>query len=201
MIEAIIIFGKGVQPDGTLPSLVEHELRYAALQCWRQPIQAIICSGDYWGLADKPNNTSEAEAMAGFVRRFVPATVTVLAETQSKDTIGNLLYSKQLIDQHGWKSLLLLSSVDHLPRIHYLAEHIFDHSYELSYHGHQHHLTAQQYLHSLSYERFARWYARWFFHRFQQHDFTDWQQHHFMYRPNLVLSLAKLTVHSRPIHR
>lgn len=201
MIEVIIILGKGIKTDGSLPTLVQHELKYAASRCHLQPIKAIVCSGDYWGLINKPSGQSEAALMADFIRPLLPPAVQLIAEEQSRDTISNLFFCKQILDKHQWQHILILSSADHLSRIQYLAEQVFGPEYSLAYHGHQHSYTLRQYLHTLRYERMARWYARWFFYRLAHHPTEPWQQYHFMYHPNLALTLAKFLIRSRPIHR
>lgn len=201
MLEVIIILGKGIKAGGSLPTLVQHELQYVASLCYTQTIKAIICSGDYWGLQDKPGTQSEAELMAAAIRSLLPPEVMIIPENRSKDTIGSLLYCKEILDQLGYRRVLIMSSADHLPRIQYIAEQVFGQEYELDYHGHQHTYSWRQYLHTLRYERLAHWYARWFFYRLAHHSLEQWQQYHFMYHPNLALTLAKFLIRSRPIHR
>ena len=189
MIEAIVILG----------NLVRHELDYAIRLYGQQPIQAVICSGQYWGLAVNPSHATEASVMCQYLQPHLPAAVQLIAEDQSKDTIGNLLYTKALLDEQPWRHILILASVDHLPRIQYIAEHVFGHDYALSYHGHQHSYTVRQYLHLVRYERLAWWYARWFFYRLAHHPDTPWQQYHFMYHPNLRQRVVRRMIR-RPVY-
>lgn len=204
MIEVILILGKGVQADGSLPDIVQHEIQYAAQLCRQQPIRAILFSGDHWGLATSASIVPEAEAMRRFYKTAtigkIPAQVAVLCETQAKDTIGNLLFSKALLDERPWRHLLMLAAAEHLPRVQYIAEQVFGHDYELQYHGHQHVYTLRQYLHTKRYERLARWYAQWFFYRLGQHPTADWQRYHFMYHPNWLARVLARVVR-RPVHR
>ncbi len=200
MIEVIIILGKGVKADGSLPAVVQHEIQYAAQLCQLQPIPAIILAGDYWGLLSSGSVIAEAEVMRRWALGKIPPQTEVICETQSRDTIGNLLFSKDILEQRGWRNVLILSSADHLPRVQYIAEHVFGHDYELSYHGHQHSYTLRQYLHTLRYERLARWYAHWFFYRLAHHPPEQWQQYHFMYHSNIMLHVARRII-QRPVHR
>lgn len=191
-VEVVIVLGKGILPNGTLPSTVRHELDYAL-----RLNKPIICSGGQWGLSLKPSHLAEATVMTNYLQH--PA----LLETQSKDTIGNLLLSKQLVDQYGWKTIEIVSSVEHMARVQVIAERVFHHGYHLQYHGHDHLMTAGQYLHSRRYELLAKLYDRWILRKLPEqvdHPLQWLEEHHFMYSENSLLHLAK-TLANRPAHR
>ncbi len=191
-VEVIVVLGKGLLPDGSLPGIVRHELDYAL-----RLDRPILCSGGQWGLLLNPPATAEANVMASYLQR------PVFVETESKDTIGNLLLSKQLIDQHGWKTVEIISSAEHLARVQLIAERVFNHGYQLQYHGHEHLMTARQYLHSRRYEWVAKLYARWILRKLPDHldhPLLWLKQHHFMYSENSLLHLAKAFA-NRPTHR
>lgn len=191
-VEVVIVLGKGVLPNGTLASTVRHELDYAASLG-----KPIICSGGHWGLTLNPPPLPEATAMAQYLQQ--PS----LTEPWSRDTIGNLLLSKFIVDQHGWKTIEIVSSIEHLARVQLIAEKVFHHGYHLQYHGHNHAMTVRQYLHARRYEWLAKRFDRWLLRKLPEQLDHPWEwlvQHHFMYSDNGLLNLAK-SVANRPTHR
>ena len=191
-VEVVVVLGKGILPNGTLPSTVRHELAYAS-----QRNLPIICSGGQWGLLLNPTTISEADVMAHYLQQ------PVFTETISKDTIGNLLLSKYIIDQHGWKTIEIVTSAEHLGRVQFIAEKVFHRGYHLQYHGHDHAMTARQFLQTRRYEWLAKLYDRWVLRKLPEqleHPLEWLEQHHFMYSENGLLHLAKVFA-NRPAHR
>jgi uncharacterized SAM-binding protein YcdF (DUF218 family) len=199
--EAIIILGKGITADDSLPELVRHEIDYAAQLSRQQPVSAVIFTGDYWGLGVNPGTLPEAVVMYRYASKLFPAAVQLLCEEQAKDTIGNILYGKALLDEHGWRNLLILSSADHAARVQYIARQVFDTHYNVQFHGHQHSTSPSEYRRTRRYERLAGWYARWFFTRLHWTPRRPWQQLHFMYRDGAMVQLVKAVLRRRPAHR
>ena len=195
-IDVVVVLGKGVQPDGSLPELVQHTLNYAA-----NLNKPIIVSGQHWGLLAETGALTEATVMAHYLRTRTQQ--TIMLEEQSKDTIGNLLLSKAMMDLHGWTTVQIVTSAEHLPRVQWLAERIFHSGYHLQYHGHEHLMTARAYVHARHYEWWAKWFDRWIL-RTLPTELTDplqWlQRHHFMYSENLW-SLWLRAALTRPSHR
>jgi uncharacterized SAM-binding protein YcdF (DUF218 family) len=62
------------------------------------------------------NRFVEAEVMAGAAaaQGIPPSAISI--ETKAKDTIENACYSERLMKMHGWNSVEVVSSGDHLPR-------------------------------------------------------------------------------------
>ncbi len=158
----IIILGKGVIGESNIPTVVQHEINYAINLSRTQPVHAIIFSGDYWGFGEKTTGLTEAAAMKQYALTLQPpAKLLLLTEELSKDTIGNLVYSKKIIDQYGWKEVLILTTATHLARVQYITERVFGQGYKLMYHGHEHSMTVWQYFYARRYERLAWWYMRY----------------------------------------
>ena len=53
----------------------------------------------------------------------------VSVEAQSRDTIGNVWFTKPLLHQHGWHRVIVVTSGWHAPRVHYLTQVIWGPSY------------------------------------------------------------------------
>lgn len=58
----------------------------------------------------------EADAMAAYARRSGVPAEAILTETRARNTIQNIGYSVVVMRAHGWTSLEVISSGDHLPR-------------------------------------------------------------------------------------
>lgn len=197
--DVIIILGKGVAADGTVPEIVRHQIDYAIQLCEHQPIQALLFSGEYWGLRDNLSTITEAAAMKQYAECVCPtqlqARIQFLTEQQSKDTIGNMVFTKAIIDRHHWKNILIMSTADHLARVHYIAQRVFGAGYTIHYHGHQHMITPPQYRYVRRYEWIAWQYAQLFFWRRGAN-----LQRHFMYHSNWLRTWLRVIV-ARPAHR
>ena len=57
----------------------------------------------------------------------------IITENKSFNTIENISFSKSIIDQHKWKSIILVSSKYHIPRIKMICKHIFSKNYKLKF--------------------------------------------------------------------
>ena len=69
------------------------------------------------------NSFVEADCMKRLaVQQGVPPDA-VIEETQAKDTIQNIWFSKQIMDAHSWRSAEVVSSPSHLPRTALILEH------------------------------------------------------------------------------
>lgn len=196
-VDVIIILGQGVNPDGTVPEHVQHEIIYALDLCKKQNIPAIIFSGNYWGL--KKHSTtqpSEAEAMKKFTESQQPKNIQLIIEDTSQDTISNMVFSKAIIDKHNWRNVLIFSVTPHLFRVKYIVDRIFGDKYTVSYHGHQTITTQLQQRYFRHYAWIGNLYAHWILRRTWPDDNTKmiaWlHNHHFLYKRSWLKKIAPL---------
>jgi vancomycin permeability regulator SanA len=69
------------------------------------------------------NQFTEANCMKRFaVEQGAPADA-VIEEGQAKDTIQNIYFSSEIMQQHGWKSAEVVSSPSHLQRTALILKH------------------------------------------------------------------------------
>jgi uncharacterized SAM-binding protein YcdF (DUF218 family) len=69
------------------------------------------------------NSFVEADCMKHLaLKEGVPGDA-VIEEKQAQDTIQNIWFSKQIMDEHGWRSAEVISSPSHLPRAALILEH------------------------------------------------------------------------------
>jgi uncharacterized SAM-binding protein YcdF (DUF218 family) len=78
---------------------------------------------------DPPPRRAEATAMAqiALTEGVPPGDINV--EEQSRDTIGNLWFTKPLLRDRGWRQVIVVTSHWHAPRVRYLAQTIWGPGY------------------------------------------------------------------------
>ena len=122
--DAIIILGGGT--DGTLTPILYTKERLEYFSKFKSKFSntPIVVSGGYsiW-LKKKPKYT-EAEVMARFLRQN--GFKHVLVEKMSRDTVGNVYFSKQMVKKHGnWKNILVVTTQGHKARSEWLFKKVF----------------------------------------------------------------------------
>ena len=117
-MDVAILLGCPADPDGSA-SMCERCRVKSAVRQWRKgSIRNLLFTG---GAAHSPD--VEAEVMGDLaVRRGVPAD-HVFREGRALTTWQNLRYSTQLMAAHGWRTVLIISTSDHLPRARRIAQY------------------------------------------------------------------------------
>lgn len=200
-IDVIIILGQGVNPDGTVPEHVQHEIIYALDLCKKQNIPAIIFSGNYWGLKKHSiTQLSEAEAMKKFAETLDTESIQLIIEDISQDTISNIVFSKAIIDEHKWRNVLIFSVTPHLFRVKYIVDRVFGEKYTVTYHGHQTVTNQLQQRYFRHYAWIGSLYAHWILRRTWPDDnikMINWlHNHHFLYKKSWLIKIAPLFLKS-----
>jgi hypothetical protein len=94
----------------------------------------IVCGSQGYKVLEK-NVLSEAEAYANFLYELGISSRDVYLETESQETLGNLLFAKMhIIMKHNWHSVLVIPTIRHsTERIEYLLNKILgaDYSWEI----------------------------------------------------------------------
>lgn len=116
---AMIVLGCQVKPWG--PSVLLQDRLDRALEYWEEhPEMVIVVSG-----AQGPDEPStEARAMAGYLMEKGVPEENILLEENSHNTIQNLTYSKQLLEEQGYDvngGVAVVSNGFHLARIRMLT--------------------------------------------------------------------------------
>lgn len=136
MFDAIIVFGGGINPDGTLEE--NSRVRVAkAVQLWKQGKALVMVMSGAWSFSRKeiPIRT-EAAAMAEYAEKLGGLATAILREDRSKDTIGNAYFVKTLLAiPNHWKNLLVVVSDYHVARTKHLCEKIFGPDYQIDVKG------------------------------------------------------------------
>lgn len=109
--DVAVVLGCPSEDDGRPSPCLQCRVRAAQQVLVQGRVQALIFSG---GAAH--NRHVEAEVMARLAQRRGVGRERVLLEGQSLTTWQNLRYSQRIMQAHGFRSALLISTRDHLPR-------------------------------------------------------------------------------------
>lgn len=129
--DVVVALGGGITADGEpQPATVARARRAAGLYRSGR-VQRIVMSGAY-GMYDPPPPRAEATAMAEIaVAAGVPAG-SVTAETRSRDTIGNIWFTKPLLGEPGDHRVIVVTSGWHAARVRYLTQKIWGPGYRVA---------------------------------------------------------------------
>lgn len=116
--DAILVLGTPADDDGNPTPEQLARVTEGVREYERGVAPRLIFSG---GAAH--NRFVEAEVMAGAAaaQGIPPSAISI--ETRARDTIENACYSERLMKMHGWNSVEVVSSGDHLPRVGLIFSH------------------------------------------------------------------------------
>ena len=115
--DTLIVLGVPANLDGTASPEERSRVGEALREFRMGRAQHLILSG---GAAH--NQWVEGEVMAREAQsQGVPA-AAIEVEGHSQNTIQNIFYSRQIMQQHGWQSAEVVSSPSHLPRTRLILE-------------------------------------------------------------------------------
>src|SRR6185437_12239401 len=134
-VDVIILLGGGT--DGTLRPILYTKERlghFARLRTQFANIPVIV-SGGYSAWMKKVKY-AEADVMKNYLAKHGVPLKQIFLERESRDTIGNAYFSKQIIKKHpSWKRILIVTTNAHIPRSRWIFKKVFGANYHLSYLG------------------------------------------------------------------
>jgi len=116
--DCIVVFGGGVGESGNAGQGYEERVQYAVRLYEEDFAKNIIFSSGY-SYAFKETDVMKALA----VSLGVPEKA-ILVESEAANTYQNVLFTKKIIDQKGWKNILLVSSPYHMRRVQFVFKNI-----------------------------------------------------------------------------
>ena len=117
--QAMVVLGCQVKPWG--PSVLLQDRLDKALEYWEEHPEVVIVVSGAQG-PDEPS--TEARAMAGYLMEKGVPEDNILLEENSHNTIQNLTYSRQLLEEQGYDisgGVAIVSNGFHLTRTRMLA--------------------------------------------------------------------------------
>jgi uncharacterized SAM-binding protein YcdF (DUF218 family) len=123
----VVALGGGIAADGEpQPATVTRARRAAALYHSGRA-QRIVMSGAY-GMYDPPSPRAEATVMAEIAVAAGVPPASITAEIRSRDTIGNIWFTKPLLGQR----VIVVTSGWHAARVRYLTQVIWGPGYQVT---------------------------------------------------------------------
>jgi hypothetical protein len=138
-LDAILVPGGGLRPDGSPTEWVRHRLDHAVRRRTREPIIALSAGTTHKAPPLDRDGFPVFESVAAaqyLADRGVPPD-SILFETSSYDTIGNAYFARTIhTDPRGLHRLLIITSEFHLSRVRAIFEWVFslsDPGYQLEF--------------------------------------------------------------------
>ena len=109
--ECVLVLGCGLTSEGHVTKTLKDRLDQALKVLNKFPQAVCLVSG---GAVSTPYN--EAHGMASYLLDQGLASDRILKEGQARDTVGNCLMSRQILEARSLKQICLVTSPSHLPR-------------------------------------------------------------------------------------
>ncbi len=133
MNHAIIVPGRGINPDGTLPDDPISRVKKAVELFKQGEAPIIIMSGGYSKHLVNIPQISEAQAMKALAVSLGVPEASIIEESKSTHTLANAYFTKKLFcEPNNWRSLIIVASDEHMPRIEYVFKKMFGDEYMFS---------------------------------------------------------------------
>jgi uncharacterized SAM-binding protein YcdF (DUF218 family) len=132
--DAIVVLGRGVDPDGALPVLAQQRVQRAAeLYAWGVAPR-LIFSGRYSLMTEIEPPRTEAAAMAEHAIALGIPRRAVILEEESRDTIGNAYFVlRRFLEPNDWMSIRVVTSDFHIQRAAWVFQKVLGLGYDVAY--------------------------------------------------------------------
>lgn len=131
---AIVVLGRGLDPDGSLPALAIRRVERAAeLFAWDVAPRIIFSGRCSLMLPGEPPRTEAAAMAAHAVSLGLPRDMLHLEE-ESRDTVGNAYFTmKRWLEPNDWTSIRVVTSDFHIPRASWVFQKILGLGYDVAF--------------------------------------------------------------------
>ena len=132
--DAIVVLGRGVDPDGALPTLAKQRVaRAAELYAWGVAPRLIL-SGRCSLMTEAEPPRTEAAAMAEYAIGLGIPKRAVILEEESRDTIGNAYFVlRRFLEPNDWMSIRVVTSDFHIQRTAWVFQKVLGLGYDVAY--------------------------------------------------------------------
>jgi uncharacterized SAM-binding protein YcdF (DUF218 family) len=132
--DAIVVLGRGVNADGTLPLGARSRVERAVALYHAGVAPRLIASGRNSLMAEQLPVVTEAAAMGRFAQELGVPQGAILLEDQSRDTIGNAYFtSRRYLEPNGWDAIRVVTSDYHVPRTSWIFQKVLGDSIDVSF--------------------------------------------------------------------
>ncbi len=154
MISALIVLGRGINSNGTLPPDPISRVK-KAVELYREGVVPhIIMSGGYsHTLVDAPTQ-SEAAAMKLYAESLGIHSNNILVEDHSTHTLANAYFTKKLFcEPNQWQTIMVVASDEHLERAEYTFRKVYGPLYSFQFIASNRVISDEEYALELNHER------------------------------------------------
>ncbi len=132
--DALVVLGRGVDADGSLPRLAQQRVERAAeLFAW-ETAPRIIFSGRCSLMTETIPAVTEAHAMAEYALTLGLPREALLVEEESRDTIGNAYFVlRRFLEPNDWTSIRVVTSDFHIQRTAWVFQKVLGVGYDISF--------------------------------------------------------------------
>ena len=132
--DAIVVLGRGVNADGTLPLAARARVERAVALFKAGIAPRLIASGRNSLMAEQLPPVTEAAAMGSFATALGVPAEAVFLEDQSRDTIGNAYFTaRRYLEPNGWDAIRVVTSDYHVPRTSWIFQKIVGSAIDVSF--------------------------------------------------------------------
>ncbi len=129
--DAILIFGRGIGKDGSLPENIVSSLE-KAYELFQQGVSRNLITSGKWGYSlDFTPPCTEAHAMAEYAKKLGFPQDAILEEGEASTTGSNCYFVKKLLKERGWKRILVITIPPIHTRILYNLKKVFGKGYKI----------------------------------------------------------------------
>jgi uncharacterized SAM-binding protein YcdF (DUF218 family) len=132
--DALVVLGRGVDPDGSLPRLARQRVERAGELFGWQVAPRIIFSGRCSLMTDIVTRRTEAAAMLDYAVSLGLPREALLVEEESRDTIGNAYFVlRRYLEPNDWSSIRVVTSDFHIQRTAWVFQKVLGLGYDVSF--------------------------------------------------------------------
>lgn len=132
--DAIVVLGRGIDPDGALPRLAKQRVERAAELFGWEVAPRIIFSGRCSLMTEGEPVCTEAAAMAEYAISLGLPERALLLEEDSRDTIGNAYFVlRRFLEPNDWMSIRVVTSDFHIQRTAWIFQKVLGLGYDVSF--------------------------------------------------------------------
>jgi len=131
MSKLIVCLGYNLQPDNSIPSILENRLKDTIKLCNENKNSVLLLMGASLYQDSRENIISEALAMKNYLEKNFKQeikSIKMLTEETSTSTVEQLCYLKKFIkkEKFNYSDVVIISSQFFIDRVKFYAEYIFD---------------------------------------------------------------------------
>lgn len=128
--DAILVLGKKLKPDGDLIDASMAMVKRAVNLFNQEVSKKVIFSGKWYFQLD-PQPITEAQAMASYANSLGLPDTAVVLEEQSDATITNIYFTKKILKENNWKSIVVINFYPFADRAMLIARKVLGQDYQV----------------------------------------------------------------------